>query len=156
MSKNENLCLETNYCDKNLGLSRKKMPQLNDDVLKKYIKYLRSKKIKVYRRKYSVHNIKPSQNELYKPAIKKKQRSIKKKGLKKMDPIVISNNNYILDGHHRWATMKDCSINIKKCSKKNDFPQKILAYKIDMPIRKLIKNANNFDGTYNINLGSSK
>lgn len=47
--------------------------------------------------------LKPSQNEINKKIVKKVIKSLSKKGQK---PIVVSKDNFVVDGHHRWAAQK--------------------------------------------------
>lgn len=45
---------------------------------------------------------------------------------KHLDPIIISNDNFIIDGHHRWLAYKKLNINY------------IIALKIDLPKNKCL------------------
>jgi len=48
-------------------------------------------------------------------------------------PIIISRDNYIVDGHHRWATMLYFDLKDKQ-----DIPILMEVYQVDMPIRDLL------------------
>tara|TARA_B110001469_G_C9600637_1_gene298450 strand:+ start:762 stop:1196 length:435 start_codon:yes stop_codon:yes gene_type:complete len=137
--KHINLCKKTKICKGNLGVTRNKMPQINEAVMKDYLKFIK-KSSKVAKRKFNVNTLKPTQNELSLNVIRKKQLKLSKHN--KNPPIIISNDNYILDGHHRWATLRDCNMFPKNCNTKLSL--KIDAYKIDMPIKKLLKKTRSF------------
>ena len=131
---NQNLCNNSNICNGNLDIPRYKMPQIEDKYLNQYLNIMK-KKHKVIKSKYLVRKIKPTQNELSRKAIKRKQKKIRK-GTISTSPIIISNDYYILDGHHRWGSLRDCENLKDHCNIKQKI--KISAYKIDLPIKKLI------------------
>ena len=137
--KHKNLCKKTKICKGNLGIKRKKMPQINEAVMKDYLKFIK-KSSKVSKRKVSVNTLKSTQNEISLNVIRERQSTYSKR--KKIAPIIVSNDNYILDGHHRWATLRDCNMYPKICNHKPSL--KIDAYKIDMPIKKLLKKTHTF------------
>lgn len=133
MSKN--LCNNSNICNGNLDIPRYKMPQIEDRYLDKFLSVMK-KNHKVIKSKYLVRKIKPTQNELSRKAIRKKQSKIRK-GKVSSSPIIISSDYYILDGHHRWGTLRDCEDLKDNCNLKKNI--KISAYRIDLPIKKLLK-----------------
>jgi hypothetical protein len=146
-----NMCNTTNLCKGNYGINRKRMPQFTKKTLKKFIESLRKKKINSRKKKVHVKNLKATQNEIYHPAIKDIQKKIKTCRFNP-DVILVSKNNYVIDGHHRWASLKDCynnpkSCKTKKCSKFNPY---ISTYKIDLDPINIINYANKFNGIYNV------
>ena len=82
--------------------SRKDMPQVNTQNLSKALSIAKSK-VKVTKGMSIAGSLKPSQKEL----IKSKVLGISKKYNKPSDmkPLIISKDNYIIDGHHRWGAM---------------------------------------------------
>ena len=80
--------------------SRKDMPQVNTQDLSKALSIAKSK-VKVTKGMSIVGSLKPSQKEL----ISNKVKAVSKKYNKPTDmkPLIISKDNYIVDGHHRWA-----------------------------------------------------
>ena len=80
--------------------SRKDMPQVNTQNLGKAISMAKSK-VKVTKGMNLAAELKPSQKEL----IPSKVKGVAKKYDKPTDmkPLIISKDNYIIDGHHRWA-----------------------------------------------------
>ena len=79
---------------------RKDMPQVNTQKLGKAIDMVKSK-VKVTKTKILATKLKESQVEL----IPKKVKGIAAKYDKPTDmkPLIVSKDNYIVDGHHRWA-----------------------------------------------------
>jgi hypothetical protein len=80
--------------------SRKDMPQVNTQNLSKAISMAKSK-VKVTKGTLDVGSLKSSQKELIKSKVKGIAAKYRKAG--DMKPIIVSKDNYIIDGHHRWA-----------------------------------------------------
>ncbi len=80
--------------------SRKDMPQVNTQNLSKAISMAKSK-VKVTKGTIDVGSLKSSQKELIKSKVKGIAAKYRKAG--DMKPIIVSKDNYIIDGHHRWA-----------------------------------------------------
>jgi len=80
--------------------NRKDMPQVNTQKLSKALSMAKSK-VKVTKGMSMAGSLKASQKEL----IKSKVIGISKKYNKPTDmkPLIISKDNYIVDGHHRWG-----------------------------------------------------
>ena len=80
--------------------NRKNMPQVNTQKLSTAIDMVKSK-VKVTKTVLLARKLKQSQKEL----IPSKVKGVAKKYSKPMDmkPLIISKDNYIVDGHHRWA-----------------------------------------------------
>lgn len=80
--------------------NRKDMPQVNTQKLGKAIDMVKSK-VKVTKTRVLATKLKESQVEL----IPKKVKGIAAKYDKPTDmkPLIVSKDNYIVDGHHRWA-----------------------------------------------------
>ena len=80
--------------------SRKNMPQVNTQNLSKALSMAKSK-VKVTKGLVPARKLKESQVEL----IPNKVKGIAAKYSKPTDmkPLIISKDNYIIDGHHRWA-----------------------------------------------------
>ena len=128
-TKAEDLCVgKDNICDGDLGIARKYMPQFigKDDVRKfrNFIKRVYGVKSRVTRRK--AKELKPTQKEISRSRIEDliENEQILKKVLV---PLVTSNDNYVVDGHHRWAAYR-----LKK-------PNKSLpVVEIDAPIKDVL------------------
>jgi hypothetical protein len=127
-----NLKGEVFYPKNSLGIKRKDMPQIEDDKQGEFLDYLKELGLKYSKSKVSVSSIKPAQNELsYKAA----QALLDSKSPKLNKPLVISQDNYIVDGHHRWLAHL-----IK------DENAKVESIQISEKAKKLINIVKNFSG----------
>lgn len=110
-------------------LSRQNMPQVPGDSIGLAIKLLKQNGITVQVGKIPVTKLTHSQDAVNKEKVKNIIRDIKKG--KKIPPLVISQDNYIVDGHHRWIAYKllDPNMIIKVVRISLPKPEAILAYK---------------------------
>lgn len=127
---------------------------LSDHLLKKYIEHL--KDIDIDNVKYVVlnlNNLKSSKSKLKKEKIdaltqiilKKNSKNKKNKNVLNLSKnIIISNDNFIIDGHHNWYAAKNILKNYN-----NKLPNKVNVIMIDKSIRNLIKDVKKFKETYN-------
>lgn len=111
-----------------LNYSRKMMPQLGP--LEAFLKNLDGHGIKHKIEIVDSHKLKASQGEFNKDIIANIM--VAPKQVK--SGVIISNDNYVLDGHHRWlaAYNKD---------------EKIKVVRVDLPILELIRLVKSFDNT---------
>jgi len=111
-----------------LGIPRALMPQISKDHQQSFFDQLKEEGIKIHKISMRAKDISPSQNEINSDKVD--TWVIGKK------PMVISSDNYILDGHHQWAK-----------AMVEDEDMKLDCYKIELPIRKLLDYARNFEHT---------
>ena len=143
--KGYNICKKSNLCRNNLKIRRKIMPQFTDNSMQLFVKQLKKNKIFVKKIKKSVLELNPTQNQINSEAVSYLQnKHLNTKYSLNKKTIIISNDNYILDGHHRWAALLLCNFKPKKCFK-DKINIKISCVQIDLPIKKIIKLANKFD-----------
>lgn len=85
-----------------LGFSREQMPQIPDDHRERYMEAVERAGIKIRSEHVSPASLLPTQNQI--DATKVGQ-MLKKADAGTMDAgaIFVSKDNYVLDGHHRWA-----------------------------------------------------
>lgn len=83
----------------NLGIPRRNMPNIENFDLEDFISWIKSKKISVKRTKILGRSLKPIQKDINFEVVKEIMTKSKDK-LKR--PVLVSNDGYILDGHHRW------------------------------------------------------
>jgi len=115
-----------------LNISRNMMPQIASKHLPEFIESLKKKGIHVISKMVRVNSLKPTQSEFNHDKI---QNLLDKK---KLDiPIIISKDNYVLDGHHRYVA----ELNRNKSSK-------ISAFIVDLKINDLIQEANLFEKSF--------
>lgn len=110
----------------NLGLTRVAMPQI--ESVDRLRKGLRSLEIDFFESKIPVSKLRLAQNEINKFKILKLMRIIRREGIGKMDPIVVSRDNYVIDGSHRFVA----KLNQSKRAK-------IPALKVDMDALELVE-----------------
>lgn len=126
--KNDNFAFN-NYLEDSLGYTRDKMPQVDEENIVDFMLHFSDKDL-VSKTTKKLKDLKPSQNEFCVDKItnillqKLKDDSKNKK-------YIISNDNYLLDGHHNWAAELEIDKN-----------KKVECYKIDLPATQLIKRAN--------------
>lgn len=153
-----NICNKSNICRNNLNIKRHKMPQFDDKTTHNFIKSLRKKNILVKKTTIDVRKLNPTQNQINYEAIKKLQRQYLKKKINiNKQTILVSKDLYILDGHHRWATLLLCIDNNDKCVKPNQkLNTSISVYYINLSIKKILKIANKFENVEFLKIGESK
>ncbi len=123
-------------CQGNLGISRSKMPQLTTAVVKSFLKTMQKQGVRVQKTSLAVGRLKATQKEIRAHHMLEMARSYLAGTFPSIDDtIIVSEDNYILDGHHRWAAL--LTINPSK---------KINVNKVYLPIRDLLSKANNFGG----------
>ena len=107
-TKKEDLCVgKRNICEGDLGIPRKYMPQFlaTSDVqrFRKFIK--KAYHINSFKTTKRANELRPSQSEISRKRIK--NMIANEDVLTKITtPLVISKDNYIVDGHHRWAAYR--------------------------------------------------
>jgi hypothetical protein len=95
------MCLKSSFCKGAKDIPRKLMPQIYD--AKKFAKTIKRKfGVKSRRAMLKPRNLKPAQNEINGEIVD----SIIKTKKSHNNPLVVSQDNYIVDGHHRWAAAK--------------------------------------------------
>jgi len=102
---NKDVCNEPHFCKGAKDIPRNLMPQIYD--AKAFAKTIKKKyDVNSKFTKAPMANFKPSQDEINKDRVDSVIEAIKNK---KMDdnPIVVSKDKFIIDGHHRWAAYKN-------------------------------------------------
>ena len=138
LSNNDNNIQDINHDIKNL---------ISEGLVIKYMEKLRKENINmVYQKRVNIMHLKPILPELASGKIKLMKNSIDNNNNEFMNkPIIISNDNYILDGHHRWYVRKMYSNSNNK-----KYSNRIINVKIiDMDIKTLINNIREYKSTYN-------
>ena len=116
-----------------LGIEREELPQIDNDSMDEYLKHLESRNIAFETKSQPVASLNTSQTKIDLDKIKNIMNNDSK-----MNPIIVSKDDYILDGHHRalaaYNTDNECEVPI---------------IKVDLPIDELIEISNEFNGAYN-------
>jgi hypothetical protein len=130
-SKYEDLCVgKESICKGDLGIPRKYMPQFTtaNDV-KRFQKFVKKAYgIKTLRSTRKAKQLRPSQNEISRKRVNQLIRDPNDSIFTKLTvPLVISKDNYVVDGHHRWAAYR---------MEKPDKPLPVVV--IDTPIKDVL------------------
>jgi len=101
---NDDMCNNTNFCKGAKDIPRKLMPQIND--AKKFAKNIKMKyNVESEFTNAPMRDFRPSQNEINRDRVNSVIDAIKNNKLNN-NPLVVSQDGYIIDGHHRWAAYK--------------------------------------------------
>jgi hypothetical protein len=84
-----------------LGIDRKNMPQVKSTDLEDFISYLKKKGVNTTKKSVDASKLKASQGNFDKEKISKLMQSLAANELPDK-PILVSKDNYVIDGHHRW------------------------------------------------------
>lgn len=143
MGRINNLLLESVFVPKgNLGIPRRNMPQIEDSDQKEFFSFMQKNGGKVSKEKLKASIIKPIQKEIRADVVK----GFAKKSPEKLKkPLIVSKDNYLLDGHHRWLALlnqdKDIEVDVVK---------------IGLPMKKLLDVARKFPKVVFKDMGNKK
>jgi hypothetical protein len=84
-----------------LGFDRKDMPQVDKKHHQDFFSFLKGKGVSVKKTTIDPNKLKPSQSQFYTSKIEGMVDSIQK-GTHNLKPIIVSKDNYVIDGHHTW------------------------------------------------------
>lgn len=83
----------------NLGFKRKDMPQVEGKNIPKFLDFLKSEGVKYTEKLIDSKKLRPTQGQFNQEKI---QAMIDTIDTKKQNPIMVSKDGYVIDGHHRW------------------------------------------------------
>lgn len=112
------------FMDKNLGISREDMPQIDPEDISDFLLHY-ADKTKVKRVERKISDLKPTQAEINDDKVSKKLEEKSENWLKRK--YIVSLDGYLLDGHHDWAY--GLEVNPE---------QEVAVYRIGLPIKKLL------------------
>ena len=118
------------HISKSLGVPRDKMPQINSKDVGEFVKYLKDKGVETSPSIIDVSKIGMTQKDINVDKVKDLL-GVEKSNLAK--PVIISNDNYILDGHHRVVALYNVDKNFK-----------LKTIKVDLGIKDLLNVAKDF------------
>ena len=116
-----------------LGIDREELPQIPNESIDDYLQHLKSANVTFETGTQSVASLNTSQSKIDLDKIKNIMKS-----KTNINPIIVSSDDYILDGHHRALAAYNTD---KKC--------KIPTIKVALPIDELIEISNQFNGSVN-------
>jgi ribosomal protein S18 acetylase RimI-like enzyme len=111
------------------------------DISEPFFQSLRDQGVKVEEEMVNPESLRATQTELDGPKIAKTMDEMETEGATPIasNPVVISSDNYILDGHHRWAASLG-----RDYQTGTDVPHPIKVERIDEPISTLLQQARDF------------
>ena len=131
--------LEVPHRDETLDIDRKEMPQIQSKDLKHFFNHLKSNSISTKEKTVDPSTLNASQGHFHKEKIKNIIDSMKQ-GKMIGQPIIVSKDNYVIDGHHRW---------LAHCNMENK-PIKI--YHVNKNAEELIDIMNDYSKSFNSKL----
>ena len=94
-----------------LDIPRREMPQVKKGDMSDFISYLRKNGVSTDKKLVSPNKLKATQGHFHKEKIKGMMNALEKGDLE-MSPILISKDNYVIDGHHRWLAFMNLNRDI--------------------------------------------
>lgn len=99
------MCAKKNFCTGTMDIPRNIMPQIED--LKEFRAKLKEYHgVKSHKSRRPIGVLKPSQGEINEERVAPIVQALKNGTFKSNNPVVISADDYVIDGHHRWAAFR--------------------------------------------------
>ena len=122
---------------------------ISEELINEFIKIAKQNdSVNVSRRSMNIYELKPTLSKLN----KKKVEKIRRKFLnnEQCKPLIISNDKFIIDGHHRWYSKKAIvENNTNGYNDDNIYGEQVKVVVIDYPIKKLIQKLQEYKIKYN-------
>ena len=129
------------FCADQIGIPRVEMPVIKASKTKDFIKYLKKQGYKVENDKEEARNLRATQSEISGEKVAASMARIKEEGFYKR--LVVSKDDYILDGHHTWAGQ--LAVDAEDGNLKNDGREVKIA-RVNISITKLVAEAEKWTG----------
>lgn len=84
-----------------MNIPRREMPQIAGKDLQHFFSYLKDQNIKVNKTSLDPNSLSPTQGHFHKAKIEEIKKSMED-GSYKTSPILVSKDDKVIDGHHRW------------------------------------------------------
>jgi len=124
-----------------LGIARADMPQIPPEHREPFLQSLRDAGVTVTREMVNPLTLAPSQKEISARRAAEKLDKLESKG-KPFKPVLVSQGNRVLDGHHHWAAAAALAL---------EHPEmKVPIYRIKMPTRRALAKMHAYDKTHGI------
>jgi hypothetical protein len=103
-----NLCIDSDLCKGDLGIPRKLMPQFTSAKdIESFVAFAKhGYGIGSRRATRRAGQLRPSQEEINRERVEDVADEIRYKKLDPSVPLIVSQDGYVIDGHHRWAAFK--------------------------------------------------
>lgn len=125
-----------------LNLARSKMPQIASGNVPEFLKFVAAHGVRVTNEKVTVSVLHPVQSEIDLKKVEGMMLAAPERALSK--PVITSEDNYILDGHHRWLALLN-----------RDPHFRIDTYRVHCKIKDLLSYANSFPLAFYKDIGES-
>lgn len=122
-----------------LDIDRKDMPQVQSKDLKHFFKHLKDNNVSVKEKTVNPSTLNASQGHFHKEKIRSLITAMQKSE-SIGQPIIVSKDNYVIDGHHRW--LAHCNLENKP----------INIYHVDKNAKDLIDTMNSYSKSFNSKL----
>jgi len=124
-----------------LGIARADMPQIPPEHREPFLQSLRDAGVTVTREMVNPLTLAPSQKEISARRAAEKLDKLETKG-KPFKPVLVSQGNRVLDGHHHWAAAAALAL---------EHPEmKVPIYRIKLPTRRALAKMHTYDKTHGI------
>jgi len=130
------------FCTDTKGIPRIEMPQLDREQTKKFIKYLKKEGYESEKVKERADYLRATQDELSGAKVAANMDKLKDEEDHIGRRLVVSRDNYILDGHHHWAA----KIGLDALDGKLSQATKMPVTRVDISITQLLREADKFTG----------
>jgi len=131
------------FCVESKGIPRIQMPQLDAQQTKDFVSYLKDQGYDVSKGREFASYLRATQNELNGVKVAGLMAKYKTGDFNPDDArLIVSKDNYILDGHHRWAA----DVGIDSLNGVLNDEKKIKITRVDISITKLLEEAETFTG----------
>jgi len=127
------------FCAVSEGIPRIDMPQLPPN-LHPFLSFLGEKGLGFQPAMEKAGYLRATQNELIGAKVAAIAKALQNIDPRKLDPLVVSKDNYIVDGHHRW------SAEVAISAEQGNFDRPLEIYRVNSDILPLLKLANDFTG----------
>lgn len=136
------------FCAGNKGIPRAKMPQMDDAETAKFKQFLADKGYSITDEDEAPEMLRPTQNEINGAAVGKLMGNIRSGNYDPTRRILVSRDNYILDGHHYWAAR--VGLDDEAGAHSN-----MMVTRVDAPITTLLRQAKDFGARSGSSLASA-
>lgn len=126
------------HLEDGLGIPRKELPQIKSTDVPEFIEWLGAQGTDSFQSSFAVGKLKPVQKEINieKTSSMKEKHQSGELNLSLGKPVMVSSDDYLVDGHHRWYALRELSPD-----------NQINTVMIDSPVRKLIELMKEFPKT---------
>jgi hypothetical protein len=122
---------------------------ISEELINQFIQIAKENdSVNVSKRNINMYELKPTLSKLNKKKIQKIRQNLLNN--EKCMPLIISNDKFIIDGHHRWYSKKAIvENNTNGYNDNNTYSEQIRVIVIDYPIKQLIQKLQEYKIKYN-------